>query len=168
MAIDPLMFATPWYMTVFTTILPWASVLRIWDVFLLTGRSFLHKVSLAILTLHAGKSRFQTIFIQLPTRQPTKKQLEKIVSISDFQDLFTYLLNIPKKSLTPEKLIPTIQKLRVRPPLLPLFSAYTYSSLYPLLGTHKRYPEGCVRARREILRLGSKGRRTKETLLVHF
>ena len=31
------MFGTTWFIPVYTTILPWASVLRIWDMFLCEG-----------------------------------------------------------------------------------------------------------------------------------
>jgi hypothetical protein len=55
--VEPLMYATPWFMTLFTTTLPWATVLRIWDMFYCEGCRVLLQIALAIMTLHAGAPR---------------------------------------------------------------------------------------------------------------
>lgn len=46
--IEPLTYCTPWFMSMYTTILPWPSVLRIWDVLFAEGNLILLKVGLAI------------------------------------------------------------------------------------------------------------------------
>eukprot|EP01097_Dermamoeba_algensis_P004116 TRINITY_DN2740_c0_g7_i1.p1 TRINITY_DN2740_c0_g7~~TRINITY_DN2740_c0_g7_i1.p1 ORF type:complete len:507 (-),score=138.22 TRINITY_DN2740_c0_g7_i1:79-1599(-) len=46
------MYALAWYSSVFTSILPFRYVIRIWDVFLLMGPKFLFGVSMAILKIH--------------------------------------------------------------------------------------------------------------------
>jgi len=43
------MFATPWYMTVFSSGFPFDLVTRVWDVFLAEGFKVLHRVALALL-----------------------------------------------------------------------------------------------------------------------
>ncbi|KAI9503422.1 rab-GTPase-TBC domain-containing protein [Coemansia spiralis] len=45
---DALMYATPWFMTVFTLSLPWPTVLRVWDWFAYRGTKVLFRVALAI------------------------------------------------------------------------------------------------------------------------
>jgi len=87
-SVEPLMFATSWYMTVFTTLLPWASVLRVWDVFLLLGKPFLHQVALAILHVHQ----------------------EKILLFDDQGDLIEFLLHINNEKLFPDDLFKAIEQ----------------------------------------------------------
>lgn len=48
---DALMYATPWFMTVFTLSLPWATALRVWDWFAFRGPKVLFRVALAICDL---------------------------------------------------------------------------------------------------------------------
>ena len=48
---SPLMYITPWFMTVFTMTLPWPTVLRVWDWFVFRGNKVLFRVGLAILDL---------------------------------------------------------------------------------------------------------------------
>ncbi|KAJ1731860.1 hypothetical protein LPJ72_003722 [Coemansia sp. Benny D160-2] len=48
---DALMYATPWFMTVFTLSLPWPAALRVWDLFVYRGCKALFRVALAITDL---------------------------------------------------------------------------------------------------------------------
>ncbi|ORX68535.1 TBC-domain-containing protein, partial [Linderina pennispora] len=48
---DALMYATPWFMTIFTLSLPWQSALRVWDWFLYRGPKALFRIALAIMDL---------------------------------------------------------------------------------------------------------------------
>ncbi|KAJ2747359.1 hypothetical protein GGI20_000610 [Coemansia sp. BCRC 34301] len=48
---DALMYATPWFMTVFTLSLPWPAALRVWDWFMFRGTKVLFRVALAITDL---------------------------------------------------------------------------------------------------------------------
>ncbi|KAJ2778146.1 hypothetical protein H4R18_004784 [Coemansia javaensis] len=50
---DALMYATPWFMTVFTLSLPWPAALRVWDWFVFRGPKVLFRVALAIADLAA-------------------------------------------------------------------------------------------------------------------
>eukprot|EP01133_Synstelium_polycarpum_P003429 gene3429-3894_t len=49
--IDPLLYVTPWWMCIFTTLVDWGMVLRIWDLVMSEGIPALFRVSLAIITL---------------------------------------------------------------------------------------------------------------------
>eukprot|EP00250_Pteridium_aquilinum_P014765 c22188_g1_i1 orf=480-2690(-) len=45
----------PWFLSIFVTVLPWESVLRVWDVLLYEGnRSMLFRTALALLELHGS------------------------------------------------------------------------------------------------------------------
>ncbi|KAJ2854678.1 hypothetical protein J3B02_002557, partial [Coemansia erecta] len=64
---DALMYATPWFMTVFTLSLPWDTALRVWDWFIYRGTKVLFRVALAITDLANDylKSACPTIAEQL-------------------------------------------------------------------------------------------------------
>ncbi|GJJ73938.1 hypothetical protein EMPS_06296 [Entomortierella parvispora] len=49
--VGPLMYMTQWYLTLFTMSLPWASVLRVWDVFYFDGIKTLFRVGLGVLQI---------------------------------------------------------------------------------------------------------------------
>ncbi|KAJ1919296.1 hypothetical protein H4219_002058 [Mycoemilia scoparia] len=63
----PLMYITPWFMTVFTMALPWPSVLRVWDWFTFRGNKILFRIALAILDIASDHliSRCPTLGEQL-------------------------------------------------------------------------------------------------------
>ncbi|KAJ1826508.1 hypothetical protein LPJ73_008996, partial [Coemansia sp. RSA 2703] len=50
---DALMYATPWFMTLFTLSLPWPTALRVWDWFVYRGTKVLFRVALAVMDLAA-------------------------------------------------------------------------------------------------------------------
>jgi len=143
LGIQTLTFSTPWFMTVFTSTLPWASVLRVWDVFSLLG-------SLSSLKFELNQPTFlnQTFFgslfllfkvdlfcIKLPwLSSPSIKvsflhsfserqlrptfsvwTLETILKINDLNELLPFLLReIPPESLVPPPLFAAIEKLKIR------------------------------------------------------
>lgn len=47
--LDPVLYCTEWFMSLFSRSLPWPTVLRIWDMFFLEGVKVLFKVALAVL-----------------------------------------------------------------------------------------------------------------------
>lgn len=49
--VDPLVYMTNWFLTVFTMTLPWSSVLRVWDMFYCDGVKTMFRVGLAIMSL---------------------------------------------------------------------------------------------------------------------
>ncbi|KAG0344275.1 hypothetical protein BG004_004606 [Podila humilis] len=79
----PLMYMTPWFLTLFTMSLPWASVLQVWDIFYFDGVKSLFRVGLAILQL---------------CRDHLLHQCESSEEVMDF------LLHVPLEMLGPKPL----------------------------------------------------------------
>ncbi|KAF9177945.1 hypothetical protein BGZ51_008240 [Haplosporangium sp. Z 767] len=89
----PLMYMTQWFMTLFTMSLPWASVLRVWDVFYYDGVKALFRVGLAILQLCRE---------HLLNKCPTSSEL------------LAYILHIPLEILGPKALLETALQIKLR------------------------------------------------------
>jgi hypothetical protein len=95
--------------------LPWASVLRVWDMFMFEGMKIIYRVSLAILRL-------------------SKKELIK--KSNGMGELMMYLKNLPDSILVPDVLMPVALDIsitvRVAPPcLLPVVHVDQPPSLLP-------------------------------------
>lgn len=43
--IDPILYMTEWFMCIFSRTLPWACVLRVWDMFFCEGTTYLLSLS---------------------------------------------------------------------------------------------------------------------------
>lgn len=52
--IDPIIYMTEWFMCAFSRTLPWASVLRVWDMFLCDGVKIIFRVGLVLLKCMLG------------------------------------------------------------------------------------------------------------------
>lgn len=52
--IDPILYMTEWFMCAFSRTLPWASVLRVWDMFLCDGVKIIFRVGLVLLKCMLG------------------------------------------------------------------------------------------------------------------
>ncbi|XP_022059565.1 TBC1 domain family member 10A-like [Acanthochromis polyacanthus] len=52
--LEPILYMTEWFMCAFSRTLPWASVLRVWDMFLCEGVKILFKVGLVLLKSMLG------------------------------------------------------------------------------------------------------------------
>ncbi|XP_034025559.1 TBC1 domain family member 10A-like [Thalassophryne amazonica] len=52
--IDPILYMTEWFMCAFSRTLPWASVLRVWDMFLCDGVKIIFRVALVLLKCMLG------------------------------------------------------------------------------------------------------------------
>ncbi|XP_041855820.1 TBC1 domain family member 10A-like [Melanotaenia boesemani] len=52
--IDPILYMTEWFMCAFSRTLPWASVLRVWDMFLCDGVKIIFRVGLVLLKCTLG------------------------------------------------------------------------------------------------------------------
>ncbi|KAG0034521.1 hypothetical protein BGZ81_004335 [Podila clonocystis] len=89
----PLMYMTQWFMTLFTMSLPWASVLRVWDVFYFDGVKALFRVGLAILQLCR------------------EHLLNKCPSSSE---LLAYILHIPLDILAPKPLLEAALQIKLK------------------------------------------------------
>ncbi|KAG0072606.1 hypothetical protein BGZ92_004030, partial [Podila epicladia] len=88
----PLMYMTPWFLTLFTLSLPWASVLQVWDIFYFDGVKSLFRVGLAILHLCRDK---------LMNHCPTS------------EEVMDFLLHVPLDMLGPKPLFEAAFKIRL-------------------------------------------------------
>jgi hypothetical protein len=52
--VDPIVYMTQWFLTLYTMSLPWNTVLRVWDMFYCEGIKVLFRVGLAILLIVKG------------------------------------------------------------------------------------------------------------------
>ncbi|RXN06360.1 TBC1 domain family member 10A-like protein [Labeo rohita] len=52
--IDPILYMTEWFMCAFSRTLPWASVLRVWDMFFCEGVKIIFRVGLVLLKCMLG------------------------------------------------------------------------------------------------------------------
>ncbi|XP_047426410.1 TBC1 domain family member 10A [Mugil cephalus] len=52
--LEPILYMTEWFMCAFSRTLPWASVLRVWDMFLCEGVKIIFKVGLVLLKYTLG------------------------------------------------------------------------------------------------------------------
>ncbi|KAG0032929.1 hypothetical protein BGZ82_006324 [Podila clonocystis] len=88
----PLMYMTPWFLTLFTMSLPWASVLQVWDIFYFDGVKSLFRVGLAILHLCRDK-----LMNQCPASE----------------EVMDFLLHVPLEMLGPKPLFEAAFKIRL-------------------------------------------------------
>nr|CAG8503650.1 8592_t:CDS:10 [Entrophospora candida] len=89
----PLIYVTPWFMTLFTMTLPWASVLRVWDMFYFEGVNLLYRIGLAIMECSQDY-----ILKECPTSS----------------EILEFLLHIPHEFLTPDLLLEAAFKIKVK------------------------------------------------------
>lgn len=54
--IDPILYMTEWFMCIFSRTLPWASVLRVWDMFFCEGVKIVFRVGLVLLKQMLGSA----------------------------------------------------------------------------------------------------------------
>ena len=50
--IQPAMYATQWFMTIFSNNIPLELTLRIWDMFFIEGQKVMYRVALAVLRIN--------------------------------------------------------------------------------------------------------------------
>lgn len=55
MKVTPVVYATQWYMTLFTTQFPFEMAVRVWDVYLQEGRKTIFRLALALMRLNEAK-----------------------------------------------------------------------------------------------------------------
>lgn len=88
--INPSMYASQWFITVYSYSFPFPLALRIWDVFLYEGVKIVFQVGLALLTL-------------------CQNDLLKLA----FEKLIHALRNFPEEAMDPEKLLPLAFSIKV-------------------------------------------------------
>ncbi|KAF9551672.1 hypothetical protein EC957_006565 [Mortierella hygrophila] len=103
--VSPITYITSWFLTLFTLSLPWASVLRVWDVFYFDGVKTLFRIGLGILQICRSTL------------------LESCPSSAECMD---FLLHVPLERLGPEVLLDrTAFRIRLRRDSLEKMSALT-------------------------------------------
>lgn len=50
--IDPILYMTEWFMCIFSRTLPWASVLRVWDMFFCEGNTQISSSLISYILFH--------------------------------------------------------------------------------------------------------------------
>ncbi|ORZ12958.1 rab-GTPase-TBC domain-domain-containing protein [Lobosporangium transversale] len=113
----PLMYMTQWFMTLYTMSLPWASVLRVWDVFYFDGVKALFRVGLAILQLSRD---------HLLSKCPSSSEL------------LAYILHIPLETLAPKQLLETALQIKLRKQSVQKLIAVTAESMDAAATTSKK------------------------------
>uniref|UniRef100_A0A1B6J199 Rab-GAP TBC domain-containing protein n=1 Tax=Homalodisca liturata TaxID=320908 RepID=A0A1B6J199_9HEMI len=73
--IEPILYMTEWFLCVFTRTLPWATILRIWDMFLCEGVKILFKVALVLLKLSLNAKSTPALKKKCPTMYETLEAL---------------------------------------------------------------------------------------------
>ncbi|CAI2349837.1 unnamed protein product [Caenorhabditis sp. 36 PRJEB53466] len=92
--VDPALYMIEWFMCVYCRTLPWATVLRVWDMFLCEGVKILFKVALVLL-----KNSFGT------TSQTRKSP--------DMPSIVTMLRNLPPQLTEEEFLVQKVSELHL-------------------------------------------------------
>ncbi|KAF9912039.1 hypothetical protein EC991_000984 [Linnemannia zychae] len=117
----PLMYMTQWFMTLFTMSLPWASVLRVWDVFYYDGVKALFRVGLAILQLCRD---------HLLNKCPTSSEL------------LGFILHIPLENLGPKALLETALQIKLTRHSVQKLIAVTAESMDAAASAKAKGPTG--------------------------
>ncbi|XP_060752410.1 TBC1 domain family member 10A [Tachysurus vachellii] len=73
--IDPVLYMTEWFMCAFSRTLPWASVLRVWDIFFCEGVKVIFRVGLVLLKCMLGS---QEKLKACPGQYETMERLRKV------------------------------------------------------------------------------------------
>uniref|UniRef100_A0A8C0GFI8 TBC1 domain family member 10B n=1 Tax=Chelonoidis abingdonii TaxID=106734 RepID=A0A8C0GFI8_CHEAB len=93
--IDPILYMTEWFMCIFSRTLPWASVLRVWDMFFCEGVKIVFRVGLVLLRNTLGS-------------------VDKLRSCQGMYETMEKLRNLPAQSMQEDFLILEVR----RPPCL--------------------------------------------------
>ncbi|KAG0241361.1 hypothetical protein BGX31_001201 [Mortierella sp. GBA43] len=126
----PLMYMTQWFMTLYTMSLPWASVLRVWDVFYFDGVKALFRIGLAILQL----SR-EHLLIKCPSSS----------------ELLAYILHIPLEKLAPKPLLEAALHIRLKKQSVQKLIAVTAESMDAATATPKASPPPSTSSKRSVM-----------------
>ncbi|TPX58523.1 hypothetical protein PhCBS80983_g03063 [Powellomyces hirtus] len=91
--VGPLMYITQWFLTVFTTSLPWETALRVWDMLYCEGIKPLFRIGLAILRINRD-----FLLKECPTNA----------------EILSLLLHLPKDHLDADNLVKNSLKVKIR------------------------------------------------------
>ncbi|XP_050812652.1 LOW QUALITY PROTEIN: TBC1 domain family member 10B [Gopherus flavomarginatus] len=97
--IDPILYMTEWFMCIFSRTLPWASVLRVWDMFFCEGVKIVFRVGLVLLRNTLGS-------------------VDKLRSCQGMYETMEKLRNLPAQSMQEDFLIQEVVTLPVTEALI--------------------------------------------------
>ncbi|XP_055483253.1 TBC1 domain family member 10B [Psammomys obesus] len=92
--IDPVLYMTEWFMCIFARTLPWASVLRVWDMFFCEGVKIIFRVALVLLRHALGS-------------------VEKLRSCQGMYETMEQLRNLPQHCMQEDFLVHEVTSLPV-------------------------------------------------------
>uniref|UniRef100_A0A8C5K939 TBC1 domain family, member 10b n=1 Tax=Jaculus jaculus TaxID=51337 RepID=A0A8C5K939_JACJA len=97
--IDPVLYMTEWFMCIFARTLPWASVLRVWDMFFCEGVKIIFRVALVLLRHALGS-------------------VEKLRSCQGMYETMEQLRNLPQQCMQEDFLVHEVTSLPVTEALI--------------------------------------------------
>ncbi|XP_073502384.1 TBC1 domain family member 10B [Phyllobates terribilis] len=97
--IDPILYMTEWFMCIFSRTLPWASVLRVWDMFFCEGVKIVFRVGLVLLRHTLGS-------------------VDKLRSCQGMYETMEKLRSLPVYCMQEEVLLPEVSSLPVTDSLI--------------------------------------------------
>ncbi|KAM3916707.1 uncharacterized protein RB166_015890 isoform 2-T2 [Leptodactylus fuscus] len=97
--IDPILYMTEWFMCIFSRTLPWASVLRVWDMFFCEGVKIVFRVGLVLLRHTLGS-------------------VDKLRSCQGMYETMEKLRSLPVHCMQEEVLLPEVSSLPVTDALI--------------------------------------------------
>ncbi|KAB0383524.1 hypothetical protein FD755_005441 [Muntiacus reevesi] len=97
--IDPVLYMTEWFMCIFARTLPWASVLRVWDMFFCEGVKIIFRVALVLLRHTLGS-------------------VEKLRSCQGMYETMEQLRNLPQQCMQEDFLVHEVTNLQVTEALI--------------------------------------------------
>lgn len=97
--IDPVLYMTEWFMCIFARTLPWASVLRVWDMFFCEGVKIIFRVALVLLRHTLGS-------------------VEKLRSCQGMYETMEQLRNLPQQCMQEDFLVHEVTTLPVTEALI--------------------------------------------------
>ncbi|XP_007948489.1 TBC1 domain family member 10B, partial [Orycteropus afer afer] len=97
--IDPVLYMTEWFMCIFARTLPWASVLRVWDMFFCEGVKIIFRVALVLLRHTLGS-------------------VEKLRSCQGMYETMEQLRNLPQQCMQEDFLVHEVTNLPVTEALI--------------------------------------------------
>uniref|UniRef100_A0A8C6DN57 TBC1 domain family member 10B n=1 Tax=Moschus moschiferus TaxID=68415 RepID=A0A8C6DN57_MOSMO len=97
--IDPVLYMTEWFMCIFARTLPWASVLRVWDMFFCEGVKIIFRVALVLLRHTLGT-------------------VEKLRSCQGMYETMEQLRNLPQQCMQEDFLVHEVTNLQVTEALI--------------------------------------------------
>ncbi|XP_053550398.1 TBC1 domain family member 10B [Bombina bombina] len=97
--IDPILYMTEWFMCIFSRTLPWASVLRVWDMFFCEGVKIVFRVGLVLLRHTLGS-------------------VDKLRSCQGMYETMEKLRSLPVHCMQEDVLVPEVTSLPVTDTLI--------------------------------------------------